>query len=74
VVLHDTTGLLVAPRDPGALAETIERLIREPGLARRLGQGGRRRSLGFSPGAVAERFLSAVHSTQDRQGQQARGG
>ena len=74
VVLHDTTGLLVAPRDPGALAETIERLIREPALARRLGQEGRRRSLGFSPRAVAERFLSAVHSTQDRQGQQARGG
>jgi glycosyltransferase involved in cell wall biosynthesis len=74
VVLHDTTGLLVAPRDPGALAETIERLIREPALARRLGREGRRRSLGFSPGAVAERFLSAVHSTQDRQGQQARGG
>lgn len=74
VVLHDATGLLVPPRDPGALAETIERLIREPALARRLGQEGRRRSLGFSPRAVAERFLSAVHSTQDRQRQQARGG
>jgi phosphatidyl-myo-inositol dimannoside synthase len=74
VVLHDTTGLLVAPRDPGALAETIERLIREPALAKRLGQEGRRRALGFSPRAVAERFLSAVHSTQDRLGQQARGG
>jgi glycosyltransferase involved in cell wall biosynthesis len=74
VVLHDATGFLVPPRDPGALAETIERLIREPALARRLGQEGRRRSLGFSPRAVAERFLSAVHSTQDRQRQQARGG
>ena len=74
VVLHDATGLLVPPRDPGALAETIERLIREPALARRLGQEGRRRSLGFSPRVVAERFLSAVHSTQDRQRQQARGG
>ena len=74
VVLHDATGLLVPPRDPDALAETIERLIREPALARRLGQEGRRRSLGFSPRAVAERFLAAVHSTQDRQRQQARGG
>ena len=74
VVLHDATGLLVPARDPGALAETIERLIREPALARRLGQEGRRRSLGFSPRVVAERFLSAVHSTQDRQRQQARGG
>ena len=74
VVLHDTTGLLVAPRDPGALAATIERLIGEPALAKRLGQEGRRRALGFSPRAVAERFLSAVHSTQDRLGQRARGG
>ena len=74
VVLDGTTGLLVAPRDPGALAEALERLIREPVLARRLGQEGRRRALGFSPRAVAERFLSAVHSTQDRLGQQARGG
>ena len=74
VVLHDATGLLVPPRDPGALAGTIERLIRGPALARRLGQEWRRRSLGFSPRAVAERFLSAVHSTQDRQRQQARGG
>ena len=74
VVLDGTTGLLVGPRDPGALAEALERLIGEPALARRLGQEGRRRALGFSPRAVAERFLSAVHSTQERLGQQARGG
>ena len=74
VVLDATSGLLVAPRDPGALAEALERLILEPAVARRLGQEGRRRALGFSPRAVAERFLSAVHSIQDRLGQQARGG
>ena len=74
VVLDGTTGLLVGPRDPGALAEALERLIGEPARARRLGQEGRRRALGFSPRAVAERFLSAVHSTQERLGQQARGG
>lgn len=74
VVLDGATGLLVAPRDPGALAEGLERLIREPALAKRLGQEGRRRVLAFSPRHVAERFLSAVHSTQDRLGQRARGG
>jgi glycosyltransferase involved in cell wall biosynthesis len=74
VVLDGVTGLLVGARDPAALAEAIARLIAEPTLARRLGQEGRRRALGFSPRHVAERFLSAVHSTKDRLGQQARGG
>jgi len=74
VVLDGVTGLLSAPRDPGALAGLIERLIADPALARRLGREGRRRALGFTPRHVAERFLHAVHSSQDRLGQQARGG
>ena len=73
VVLDGVTGLLGPPRDPGALAGLIERLIADPALARRLGQEGRRRALGFTPRHVAERFLHAVHS-RDRLGQRARGG
>jgi phosphatidyl-myo-inositol dimannoside synthase len=74
VVQDGVTGLLTAPRDPDALAGAIGRLIADPALARRLGREGRRRALGFTPRHVAERFLHAVHSSQDRLGQQARGG
>jgi glycosyltransferase involved in cell wall biosynthesis len=74
VVQDGVTGLLVPPRDPAALAAEIERLIADPELARRLARDGRRRVLAFTPRHVAERFVSAVHSSKDRLGQQARGG
>jgi glycosyltransferase involved in cell wall biosynthesis len=74
VVQDGVTGLLTAPRSPGELAVAIERLIADLMLARALGREGRRRALGFTPRHVAERFLHAVHSSQQRLGQQARGG
>ncbi len=74
VVQDGVTGLLTAPRSPGELAAAVERLIAAPTLARGLGREGRRRALGFTPRHVAERFLHAVHSSQQRLGQQARGG
>lgn len=37
VVTDDTTGILVAPRDPAALAGAVSRLAAEPELAARLG-------------------------------------
>jgi len=37
------SGLLVPPRDATALAAAISRLLGDPALALRLGQGGRRR-------------------------------
>lgn len=36
------TGLLVSPRDPGAISEAVISLRNDPGLARRLGLNGRR--------------------------------
>ncbi len=74
VVQDGVTGRLVPPRDPAALAAESARLIADPELARRLGREGRRRVLAFTPRHVAERFVSAVHSSKDRLGQQARGG
>lgn len=45
LVIHDQTGLLVPPGDPGALAGAIRRMLERSEDARRLAQGGRRRVL-----------------------------
>ena len=47
-VRHEETGLLVPSKDPGALSDAVGRVLTDPTLARRLGEGGRR--------IVAERF------------------
>jgi glycosyltransferase involved in cell wall biosynthesis len=39
-VLDDSTGFLVPPSDPDALARALERLLADPALARRLGAEG----------------------------------
>ncbi len=44
-VLHDQTGLLVLPGDVPAIKNAIKRLYYEEGLARKLGEQGRRRVL-----------------------------
>jgi glycosyltransferase involved in cell wall biosynthesis len=41
VVKDGETGLLVPPGDPGAMAEAVLRLLRDPALARRLGERAR---------------------------------
>ena len=48
IVAHGETGLLVPPRDPGALAAACAGLLADPARARRLGEAGRARA--------AERF------------------
>jgi glycogen(starch) synthase len=44
VVLHEETGLLVEREDPEALARAVLRLLADPTLAIRLGEGGRSRA------------------------------
>src|SRR5262249_31184950 len=62
VVEDGRTGALVPPRDPTALARTIEDLVRDRERARQLGSGGRARVTAFTLRVVAERFLDAVRS------------
>lgn len=43
LVEHERTGLLVPSRDPAALADALERLLRDPALRHAYGAAGRRR-------------------------------
>jgi phosphatidylinositol alpha 1,6-mannosyltransferase len=43
LVVHEETGLLVRPRDVGALREALERLLADRELRRRMGEAGRAR-------------------------------
>jgi glycosyltransferase involved in cell wall biosynthesis len=62
VVADGVSGVLVAPRDPEALARAIADLLREPARAKALGAEGRRRAGQLTTARVAERFLGAVES------------
>jgi phosphatidylinositol alpha-mannosyltransferase len=48
VVRRGEQALLVPPKDPGALAEALGTLLRNPELRERMGQSGRERAVQFS--------------------------
>lgn len=63
IVEDGVSGLLVPPGDPGRLAEALERILGDPVLARRLGEGARERvRRDFSRERWCER-LSALYET-----------
>lgn len=47
VVVHEQTGLLVRPNDPGALAQAIHTLMEDQNLREDMGNNGRKRFLEF---------------------------
>lgn len=53
-VVSADAGILVPPRDPVALAEALCRLLGDPDLRRRLGDGGRARAERFSDRVMFE--------------------
>jgi glycosyltransferase involved in cell wall biosynthesis len=53
------TGVIVDPRDEGAFARPVLRLLRNPEEAKKLGQAGRARFLGhFTARRMAEAYVS----------------
>ncbi len=58
VVKHGETGFVVNPFDTAAFAEVVARLLRDPELARRLGQAGRERlERLYTIPRIAEQYL-----------------
>jgi glycosyltransferase involved in cell wall biosynthesis len=62
VVVDGESGLLVPPRDSAALADAVLRLLRDPALARRLGEAARRR---VETEFTLERMVSRMEGLYD---------
>jgi glycosyltransferase involved in cell wall biosynthesis len=60
VVADRRAGLLVNPGSPEELATALETLLRNPGLSKLLGAGGRERVAAFARDQVAARFVDAI--------------
>jgi glycosyltransferase involved in cell wall biosynthesis len=61
-VVHGETGLLVPVGDAEALSQAILTLLRDPDLARRMGQAGQQRAKElFDERVVCERIVAAYH-------------
>jgi glycosyltransferase involved in cell wall biosynthesis len=64
---QDESGLLVEPNDPTEVADAIVRLLTDPTLARRLGQGGRQRAeVRYSYLAFRQNIGTLVQATLGR--------
>lgn len=67
LVKHEETGLLVRPSDSIDLADALIRLIRDPELARQMGNRGRALvEAGYSWDAVADRTLNLYNKLLER--------
>jgi glycosyltransferase involved in cell wall biosynthesis len=60
-VTDEVTGLLVPPRDPGALAAAMRRLQADPAFARRLASAGRARVEGAFSAAATARDVMRIY-------------
>ena len=61
IVRDGVTGLVVPPGDVTALADALGRLIKEPALRERLGDGARERVAQYRASTVVPRIVSVYH-------------
>ena len=57
IVEHGVTGLLIPPKDPGALAQALDSLLDDPQRRARMGVAGRARARAFEVGTLAPRLV-----------------
>jgi glycosyltransferase involved in cell wall biosynthesis len=60
------TGVLVTPDDPQSLAEGIQRLIQNPGLAKEIANRAFQQSVRYHWDQRAERIIRFIHSLDER--------
>ena len=60
IVEDGTSGLLVPPGDPERLAEAVERILADPGLASTLSRGAAERAKAFTEERMAEEFADLL--------------
>ena len=66
---HQVTGLVVPPGDADALAGALRRLLADPSLRERLGEGGRGRvACEFTAVKMAERTVALYRAVLGGQG------
>jgi glycosyltransferase involved in cell wall biosynthesis len=61
IILHEQTGLLVPPRNPGALAAAIDRLVDDRSLAKRVGTNAKRMAEDLMSGERMIRDLERLY-------------
>ena len=67
VILHEQTGLIVPPQDPAAIAQALLRLMRDPLLARRLGDAAKAmHQQELTPGVMARKLETVYRGLAGR--------
>jgi phosphatidylinositol alpha-mannosyltransferase len=68
VVQRNVSGLLVEPRDPGAICTALARLIDDPALREGLGAAGAQRATEFDWAHVTTQLVEVYEEVLDRRG------